>query len=157
IPDLIVTEARPAVQVLLGNGDGTFRPLAPANLGFTFANPYGLAVADLDRDGRLDAGVSVDGPQHGVLGLPGRGGGTFGTARFYATGISPMGVAVGDFDGDGTPDLAVVNFTNPNGTVSVLLGVGDGTFRPAVNYFVGVDPTAVTVGDFNGDGILDLA
>ena len=42
-------------------------------------------------------------------------------------------------------------------TLSVLLGNGDGTFAPQVDYAVGGEPTAVVAGDFNGDGHLDLA
>jgi hypothetical protein len=64
-------------------------------------------------------------------------------------------VAVEDLTGTGVLDLAVTNFLS--NTVSVLLGNGDGTFRPAVNYPVGGAPTAVVVGDFTGDGIPDLA
>jgi hypothetical protein len=67
-------------------------------------------------------------------------------------------VAVGDFNGDGKPDLAVANFNWPNpGTVSVLLGKGDGTFLPAQSFPAGKYPNSVAVGDFNGDGKPDLA
>src|SRR5262249_52110157 len=69
-------------------------------------------------------------------------------------------VAVGDFNGDGIPDLAVANYGDlPNhfGSVSILLGNGDGTFQPASDYPAGQALSAVVVADFNGDGILDLA
>src|SRR2546426_300976 len=71
-------------------------------------------------------------------------------------------VAVGDFNGDGHPDLAVPNAAQagpvlPSGTMSILLGNGDGSFQPAVSYSVGDAPNSVAVGDFNGDGKLDLA
>ncbi len=153
--DLLVTEglSNPTLQVFLGNGDGTFRPLPRKLIGG--ANPYGLAVADLNNDGKLDAVVSLDGLQGGVLVLPGNGDGTFGTGQFYPTGSAPTGVAVTDFTGDGVPDLAVANYLG--GTVSVLRGNGDGTFQPAVNYVVGGNPISVVAADFNGDGILDLA
>jgi hypothetical protein len=51
----------------------------------------------------------------------------------------------------------VANSTYPNGTVSVLLGQGDGTFQSAVNYPAGSYPWSVVVADFNGDGKPDLA
>ena len=51
----------------------------------------------------------------------------------------------------------MVNQVAPGGTVSILLGNGDGTFQPAVGYAAGDNPTMVAVGDFNGDGIPDLA
>jgi hypothetical protein len=61
---------------------------------------------------------------------------------------------VGDLNGDGKPDLAVASAM---GGVFVLLGKGDGTFQPAVNYAAGGFPGSLAVGDFNGDGKADLA
>ncbi len=72
----------------------------------------------------------------------------------FATGSGPVSVVTADFDGDGRLDLAVVNTTD--NTVSILLGNGDGTFRPHVDYKTGMQPVAVAVGDFNGDGHPDL-
>jgi len=73
-------------------------------------------------------------------------------------GVSfPTSVAVGDFNGDGKLDLAVANSSNLSGDVSILLGNGDGTFQAAVDYSAGSLPESVAVGDFRGDGKLDLA
>src|SRR5215831_12571491 len=72
-------------------------------------------------------------------------------------GNFPVSVAVGDFNGDGKPDLAVANPLFPNGTVSVLLGNGDGSFQAAQAFGAGSQPLSVAVGDFNGDGKPDLA
>jgi hypothetical protein len=66
-----------------------------------------------------------------------------------------LSVAVGDFNGDGKQDLAVANYAN--GTVTILLGKGDGTFSPGTSQTVGVNPSSVRIGDFNGDGQVDLA
>ena len=61
-----------------------------------------------------------------------------------------------DFNGDHNLDLAVANWAS--GTVSILLGNGDGTFQAHVDYSVGGGyVAAVTVGDFNHDNKLDLA
>jgi hypothetical protein len=73
-------------------------------------------------------------------------------------------VAVGDFNGDGVQDLAVANYDSDR--VSVLLGNGDGSFQAAHDFGVWFpinpapvtfSPVSVAVGDFNGDGVQDLA
>src|SRR2546430_4593475 len=87
----------------------------------------------------------------------------FQAAVNYGAGASPYSVVVGDFNGDGVPDLVVANFGNPyssqtiSGSVSVLLGKGDGAFRSAVTYDAGRNPSSVRAADFNGDGKPDLA
>jgi dienelactone hydrolase len=92
--------------------------------------------------------------------LLGKGDGTFQSEVAYPTGSAPFAVAVGDFNGDGRLDLAVANgCTNCpfGGSVSILLGNGNGTFQTHVDYATGNNPGAITVGDFNEDGKLDLA
>ncbi len=76
----------------------------------------------------------------------------------YASGSGPLGLATGDFRGNGYLDVVTANFGNSyNGnTVSVLLNNGDGTFQTHVDYTVGSLPDHVAVGDFNGDGKLDI-
>lgn len=73
----------------------------------------------------------------------------------FSTGASPVAVAAGDFNGDGKLDLATAN--SGDNTVSILIGMPDGTFALHVDYTVGTFPSAITTGDFNGDGKLDLA
>src|ERR1700676_1500 len=76
-------------------------------------------------------------------------------ASFSSTvGSTPFGVGEGDFNGDGILDLAVSNYSS--GSVTILLGNGDGTFVTHGTYTVGSFPLGVTVADVNGDGHLDL-
>ncbi len=73
----------------------------------------------------------------------------------YTVSSGPHSVAVGDFNLDGNPDLAATSFGQNR--VSVLLGIGNGTFNTAVNYATGKGSHFVTVGDLNRDGKPDLA
>ena len=74
--------------------------------------------------------------------------------RFLA-GSGPAFVTTGDFDRDGTSDLAIAN--TASGSVSVLLGDGDGNFQAPRTFAAGAAVWAVAIGDFNGDGAPDLA
>ena len=149
-----------SLSILLGKGDGTFEPAVNYATG---SAPYGVAVADFNRDGKQDL-VVANSNESDISVLLGNGDGTFQTEVKYNTGSipNPAGVAVGDFNGDGHLDLAVADFACPGGaagcgSVSVLLGNGDGTFKAAVNYAAGAQPISIAVGDFNRDGKLDLA
>lgn len=78
-----------------------------------------------------------------------------------ATGIGgvPRSVTSADFNADGNLDLAVGNLAPVGGTgsVSVMLGRGDGTFNPKTDFAIGASLLSLTGGDFNGDGKVDLA
>ncbi|MEO5699093.1 MAG: FG-GAP-like repeat-containing protein [Casimicrobiaceae bacterium] len=75
-------------------------------------------------------------------------------ATNYGVGMFPDGVVAADFDRDGRLDLATVNWSE--GTVSVLLGRGDGTFAAPATIVAGVGPIALAVADLNGDGKPDI-
>jgi hypothetical protein len=73
----------------------------------------------------------------------------------YSLGTSPTFVPAGDFNGGGKPDLAVADYYSF--CISILLGSGDGYFKPPVNHATGGQPVLVAVGGFNRDGKPDLA
>jgi hypothetical protein len=144
------------VSVLLGNGDGTFQPQVTYAVG---SQPQSIVTGDFNNDDRTDLAVT-DTFDNTVSVLLGNGDGTFQPQATYAVGSYPYGIAAGDFNGDGHLDLAVTNqgtYPSHAGTVSVLLGNGDGTFQPQVTYAVGSNPEGIVAGDFRGDGHLDLA
>jgi hypothetical protein len=65
-------------------------------------------------------------------------------------GQVPYGIVAADLNADDKPDLITVNSVGNN--VSVLLGIGDGTFQAAVNYPAITNPTAIITGDLTGMG-----
>lgn len=104
----------------------------------------------------LQSGYGTDGGIQSTLGGK-LGTGTFGTKVAFSVAVfssSADAISSGDFNGDGALDL--VHADGGTATVSVFLGLGDGTFASSVSYSVGTSTTSVSTGDINGDGILDL-
>ena len=170
-PDLVVANAGRdngadgSVGVLLGNGDGTFRPAVTYDSGGQ--GPVSVAVADVNVDGKPDLLVAngcfgISNCASGTVGvLVGNGDGTFQPVVTYDDGgLLPAAVAAADVNGDGKPDMLVANpFSQPN-SVGVRLGNGNGTFQSEVFYDTG-NPSAegassVVAADVNLDGKLDL-
>jgi hypothetical protein len=127
----------------------------------TGLNPFAIATADFNRDGIPDLAVANYGSDTVTI-LLGKGDGTFtAVAESPLSGADPTSIASGDFNDDGNPDLAIVSddtgdYMGPY-TVTVLLGNGDGTFTAAPSPETGNQPSSIAIGDFNRDGIADLA
>jgi uncharacterized protein (DUF2141 family) len=129
-------------------------------------SPSGVVVADFNGDGKLDIAVADNGDPStgdngGVSILLGNGDGTFQPAKLVSAGKNPISLVVGDFNNDGKQDLLVTDegdrSTGGNGSISLLLGNGDGTFQAPITLSAGSEPASLVVGDFNGDGNLDFA
>lgn len=135
-------------RVFLGDGKGTFMETARLSTGTT---PIALVAADLDHDGLLD--LAVTNRSSGDLSVfLGHGDGSFETLPRQEAGPYSDEIGVGDLNGDSNLDLAVVNLARG---ISLLIGLGDGTFRQAGLVSMG-NPSNVIVADINADGRLDL-
>ncbi|MGA2419502.1 MAG: FG-GAP-like repeat-containing protein [Candidatus Acidiferrum sp.] len=169
---VLVNNTSNNISILLGNGDGTFveAPNSPIAVG---KGPTSVVVADFNNDGFLDLAVS-NSTDNTITLLRGNGDGTF--TQFPASPFAlnnttqtpeagPVAMVSGFFGNainqTNETDLAIVNKTSNN--VTILLTTVDSnqnvTFNePAAGPIpVGNTPVAITTGDFNADGIADLA
>ncbi len=159
--DLLVTDpVANTVQVLLSNGDDTFKSGSPITVG---QQPSAIVTGDFDGDGKQDFVVTNFTDNTFSLFL-GNGDGTFKQATPFALPSAvagPIAMTAADFNSDGSLDLAIVNQTTDN--VSILLGNGKGAFTQATGaqggspIAVGKTPIAIATGDLNNDSHPDLA
>jgi hypothetical protein len=153
-PDLATANNSNTVSVLLGDGAGGLSGSTEVSVG---ATPNSVAAGDFNGDGKPDLLVANSvSSTVSVL----RNDYTWTPPSSYSSGsvtvgTTPYATAIGDFNRDGIPDLATANYSD--GTVSIRLGVGDGTFSGTTDVSVDSFPYAITVGDFNRDGKLDFA
>ncbi len=156
-----------SVGIMLGNGNGTFKPAVTYSSGGI--ESLAAAVGDFNNDGIQDLAVlnscATSACTNGSVSvLLGNGYGTFRSPlNSSAGGYQSTGIAMGDLNGDHIPDLVIANNCADSscasgGTITVLIGKGDGTFKPPVSYASGGQGAfSIVVGDFNRDGIPDVA
>ena len=154
------------IAVFLGDGHGNFTQHNVT------VDSYGagLAEGDFDGDGIVDLAVTLSTELYFGTGYPspvsdtvavllGNGDGTFKPPVYYSAGPLPNAIAVADLNEDGIQDIVTSNVPldpNVGGTLSILLGKGDGTFQSAITYDGG-NGGPIAIADFNGDGLPDLA
>lgn len=149
------------VQILSGNGDGTF------GVGASYGiddDAETIVAADLRNNGTTDLVVAaLISPGPAVL--LGNGDGTFEQPVYYQLSLDALSTtaAVGDMNGDGIPDLVsaptVIRKLTNYSAVCIFPGRGDGTFgNPDISYPVASNskPQGMALADFNGDGQLDV-
>lgn len=146
------------VLIFLGNGDGSFtsRPGVALATGSSV-----MTSADFNGDGRPDLAVSNTVSNAPVVAiLLGRGDGAFDPATPIAADRLPAALVAGNLDSDPQVDLVLLqgcaDSSCANGSVSVLLGHGDGTFGSPSLFPVGLSPVTAVIGDVNGDLRADL-
>jgi FG-GAP-like repeat len=151
------------VSVMLGNGDGTFRPKTDFPLGM---QTQAVAAGDFNSDAKMDLMVTLNTPQLGLALLTGTGTGTFNAPTFFpnTSGFDSPAIAATDLNGDGRLDLVVMHniacYTAPcraARSITILLGNGNGTFQTPSEVNVGTGPCSMAVVDLNRDGIKDVA
>lgn len=168
--DVVVGDQVGGIYFMAGNGDGTFNP--PEAAPTVGENTYGMSSADLNGDGKLDLALTNSQASPTVPGfsvLLGNGDGTFQSSVSYGMGSTSGGVsppAIIDLNGDGKLDVVISQGLEDTGSgqttlISSFLGNGDGTFQNPINlpYPAGIgipDWSGLMVGDFNGDGRVDV-
>jgi hypothetical protein len=172
-PDVAFSYARisnvPAFGVMLGSLHGALA--APTYTTFLSATcsgsyPVWIATGDVNGDGKADIVATINNyqntgcPINEVAVFTGLGTGKFSKPVFYSTGASAQSndVFLADVNGDGKPDIVI---SSADGTISVLLNKGKGTFGTAalISSVAALSPhlNALAIADFNGDGRLDIA
>jgi hypothetical protein len=147
------------VDVLLGNGDGTFVVARTEG----FFRPDQLATGDFNGDGFHDLAVAAsmpDYPPRQIYIVLGNGDGTFQNLQYAPDSDDAYaGISIGDFNDDGKLDvIATVRSRYDDAWLTPLLGNGDGTFqRMATSGLSHPDPGSSVENDFNNDGLLDVA
>lgn len=145
------------VKVAFGNGDGFF-PVAFTDTYSTVSPPYsgGLAI-DVNNDSFLDLVTLSNEDEFAIVMINDQAAG-FDNIAGYPLATSPYTIKSADLDGDGYQDLVVPNYADgvAEGSVSVLLNNGDGTYADKVDYTADVGTSSVVLVDVNDDNAIDM-
>jgi hypothetical protein len=162
--DVVESDDEYNLVYLQGYGDGSMRAAPSYDLPNSFseyADTYSVATGDFNGDGIPDVVVGQENnySSTGVTVYLAKGDGSFYPGVSYGASGQMGYVAVADFNGDGKLDIAATD--SEAGVVQIFLGNGDGTFSIGAAYPTdtgeGPTPQNVVTGDFNHDGVIDLA
>jgi hypothetical protein len=145
---LDIASAISAVQIKLGNGDGSF------GQAFTYQGGARQAVGDLNNDGNLDVVTSLSRPAELVVYL-GNGDGSLTRGTAYSSYYGGN-VLTADFNGDSNLDVVVTNNRTVPWNFTLLSGLGDGTLSPSETITVPSESLGIAAVDVNHDGLPDL-
>ena len=138
-------------SILLGLGDGRFSPFTSLD---ELAQPFDVVTGDFSGDG-FDDLVVTNFASDTVSYYMSNGNGNFAARQLLPVAFRPYSLVAEDLDHDGSLDLAVAS---NGGQLSIILGNGNGTFLPRVEYnFISFGRPLVSTGDFDGDEAVDLA
>lgn len=140
------------LNILFGIGDGRFAQAQDCALSVDFRQ---TVIADFDRDGRLDVATMLH-PNSAISVMLGTGRCTFRPRDDYPTPGMPYALVSGDLNGDGIVDLVEADVKHPKSHMLTLLGKGDGTFTPSVEWNDSSITGDILIGDFDGDGRADI-
>ena len=143
------------VSILFGDGAGSFSPGPNITMG---SRPSSVAIADFNADGKQDLAITKSGSLSLSIVL-GDNTGAFGPVTDFAAGFNARSIEIADVNSDGKPDIAVTTTASSltdGGSLSVLLGKGNGDFSASRSIPAGFEPVSVALGDLNNDGKLDL-
>ncbi|MFM2069331.1 MAG: hypothetical protein RLZZ584_4240, partial [Pseudomonadota bacterium] len=154
--DIVTTNpGNHTVSVLMSDGKGGLKPDL-IRLGTGATSPFGVELADVNGDGRLDI-ITSNFTSHNVSVITANAAGGFNSADNFSVGTgasNPVKLTLGDVNGDGKLDIVTANQTSNN--ISVLTGNGLGGFNTAQVITTGVTQLDVSVVDINGDGKNDI-
>ena len=151
--DVATADIQSSVEVLLGNGDGSFQ--SPEYV-FAGEEDFSAWAGDINADGKPDF-VAGSIANQSIFVRLGNGDGTFQPASQYPLVGTPVLVSTADVNRDGNLDVVSVGTGTYGTNLSILLGRGDGTFQPERTVVTSTQGlTSMALADLNGDGAVDI-